>query len=32
MDTIYVFTIPYKYKAEWSIRHKFNMESLWIRH
>lgn len=28
MDTIYVFTIPYKYKAEWSIRHKFNMESL----
>lgn len=28
MDTMYVFTIPFKNKSEWSIRHKFNLESL----
>lgn len=28
IDTMYVFTIPFKNKSEWSIRHKFNLDTL----
>lgn len=28
IDTMYVFTIPFKSKSEWSIRHKFNLDTL----